>query len=170
MATIEGQGASGLNGLGLVVGLPGTGDSGKDLMLARPLAEVLRNKGLPIADFDELRSTRSCALVMVTCEVPETGGRTGDQFDVTVSAIGAASSLAGGVLLHTPLTGPFPGSEAYAMATGDLVVQDVNAPTKATVRDGAQMIQDIRMPQLGERFNLLLRGGRPSGVVGHEQE
>jgi flagellar basal body P-ring protein FlgI len=36
---IEGQGESVLRGVGIVTGLKGTGDSGADLVLARPLAE-----------------------------------------------------------------------------------------------------------------------------------
>ncbi|MEO0483923.1 MAG: flagellar basal body P-ring protein FlgI [Planctomycetota bacterium] len=156
MATIEGQGASRLQGLGLVMGLPGTGDSGKDLYVARPLAEVLRNYGLPIAAFEELRSTRSVALVLVSCEIPSFGARQGDRFDVTVTSVGSAASLAGGMLALAPLTGPFPGSDAFAMSSGDLVIHDEAVPTKAVVRGGAQMIQDVRMPTLGAQFNLLL--------------
>ena len=38
LCRLEGQGTSVLQGLGLVVGLPGTGDSGDELTLARPLA------------------------------------------------------------------------------------------------------------------------------------
>lgn len=156
MASIEGHGASRVQGLGLVTGLPGTGDSGKDASLARPLAEVLRNFGLPIADLEELRSTRAVALVMVSCELPSFGARRGDRFDITISTLGSASSLAGGTLLITPLTGPFPGADVYAMAAGDVVVQDDNAPTRGTVRGGAQVIEDIRMPELGDVFSLVV--------------
>ncbi|MEO0630949.1 MAG: flagellar basal body P-ring protein FlgI, partial [Planctomycetota bacterium] len=43
LVRIAGEQENTLAGLGLVVGLPGTGDAGEDLTLARPLFEVLRS-------------------------------------------------------------------------------------------------------------------------------
>ena len=74
LARLKGQGQSILRGVGLVTGLNGTGDSGKELAMARPLAQVLANSGNALASPRELLSGKSVALVMVTCVVPEAGG------------------------------------------------------------------------------------------------
>ena len=81
---IKGQGDAVLQGLGLVVGLNGTGDQGDDLAIARPLAQLLRSMGNPIDTFQELANSRSAALVMVTCQVPRHGSAAGDNLDVRV--------------------------------------------------------------------------------------
>ena len=157
IARLDGQGRSDLIGLGLVIGLPGTGDSGKDLVVARPLAQVLRNMGNPIPDFAELANSKSAALVMVTCSIGEGGARANDAYDVKVAAVNAPKSLEGGMLLMTPLRGPYPGDPVYAMARGQLVVEDDQTPTVGRVRQGAQLIRDIKMPAIGDSFMLVLR-------------
>ena len=58
----------------------------------------------------------------------------GSRIDVTVSSIGDATSLQGGILLQTPLIGP--DGNVYALARGALVVGGfvvVNASTWVTV-------------------------------------
>ena len=157
LTAIEGQGESIVQGLGLVMGLPGTGDSGSALYLARPLAEVLRNNGNPVPSYDELASTQSVALVMVTCVIPASGARANEKLDVTISAVGNAASLTGGELYLTPLTGPFPGSPIFAVAQGSLTTGDPATPTKGRVRLGARMVQDVRMAPLGVTFNLMIK-------------
>ncbi len=158
VARIEGQGESVLWGVGLVMGLPGTGDSGKELAVARPLAEVLRNSGIPVAELEELKNTTSVALVNVRCMVPETGARADDALDVRVSVINSAKSLKGGTLFLTPLRGPYRGSEVYAVAEGDLLVEDPTTPTVARVRHGARIVREINTSQVtGDSFTLVLR-------------
>lgn len=157
LTNIEGQGESIVQGLGLVMGLPGTGDSGKDLYLARPLAEVLRNNGNPVPSYDELASTQSVALVMVTCVIPASGARANEKLDITVATVGNASSITGGELYLTPLTGPFPGSPIYAVAQGSITTGDPATPTKGRVRLGARMVQDVRMAPVGNAFNLVIQ-------------
>lgn len=158
IARIEGQGESVLWGVGLVMGLPGTGDSGKELAVARPLAEVLRNSGIPVADFAELKNSTSVALVNVRCTVSESGARADDTLDVRVSVINSAKSLKGGTLFLTPLRGPYRGSEVYAVAEGDLVIEDTTTPTVARVRHGARIVREINTSlPLGDSFTLVLR-------------
>lgn len=158
IARIEGQGETVLWGVGLVMGLPGTGDSGKELAMARPLAEVLRNSGIPIAEFSELKNSTSVALVQVQCRLPESGARADDTFDVRVSVINSAKSLKGGTLFLTPLRGPYRGSDVYAVAEGDVVVEDAATPTVGRVRYGARMRLDVLMPGVtGDSFVLVLR-------------
>mgnify|MGYP001203512068 CR=1 FL=1 len=144
IARLEGQGRSVLRGTGLVIGMPGTGDSAEDLVLARPLARLLENEGIPIANFEELANSRSVALVMVTCEVPSTGARSDDQLDVFVSSLNNAQSLQGGRLFLAALRGPLPGQGVYAIAEGPVVLEGGN-PAAGRVRAGATMIRSIDM-------------------------
>ncbi len=157
IALIKGQGASVLQGLGLVMGLDGTGDSGKELAVARPLAEVLRRNGNPIPDIEELAKAKSVALVMVTCEVPAIGAKANDQLDAHVSVLHSASSLEGGRLYVAPLTAPFPGSDVWAFAQGAVVVEDEDHPTAGVVMDGAYIAQDIdTTPDIRSHFEIVL--------------
>ncbi|MCB9844894.1 MAG: flagellar basal body P-ring protein FlgI [Phycisphaeraceae bacterium] len=157
VARLAHQGESVLQGVGLVVGLPGTGDSAKELVVARPLAQVLRNNGIPIEDFSELRSARSVALVMVTCTTPAAGVRVNDRYDVTVSVINSAQSLAGGELYLAPLTGPFPGQPVFAIASGRIEIDDPRSPTRAKVRAGAQIVRPFPTEIVGDTVDLILR-------------
>ncbi len=156
LVRIKGQGESVLRGIGLVVGLSGTGDSGKELVMARPLAKVLENEGNAVGDLKELAASKSVAVVLIQCIIPESGGRTDDRFDITISTVNSASSLKGGTLYLAPLSGPFPGSPVYAMAAGTVDLQDPSVPTTARVRGGARLVQDIMMPQVGTGFELII--------------
>lgn len=140
IARLEEQGESVIQGMGLVVGLPGTGDSAEDLIVARPLFAMLEAMGNAPGSLEELAESNSAALVVVTCTIPESGARLNDRFDVTVSAINNASSLEGGQLFLTPLRGPLPGQGVYAIAEGALVLQDANM-ARARVREGAKMLR-----------------------------
>lgn len=157
IARLEGQGKSVLRGFGLVIGLPGTGDSAEDLVVARPLAKLLENEGNPIANFEELAASRSVALVMVTCELPSTGARADDQLDVFVSTVNNASSLVGGRLFLAPLRGPLPGQGVFAIAEGAVVIEGAN-PSVGRVRAGASMVRsvDMRTVQPDGTINLVL--------------
>lgn len=146
MVRLEGQGESVLQGFGLVIGLPGTGDSGKDLIVARPLARLLESQGNPVASFQELANARSIALVSVTCTVPRTGAKRDDTFDVFVSAVHNPKSLEGGRLFLAPLRGPRADDPSvYAVAEGALTIEGANLRS-AKVRAGARMITSIDMP------------------------
>jgi len=156
MVRIRGQGSTPLRGIGIVVGLRGTGDSGQELALARPLAEVHRNNGNPLPDLAELAKAKSAALVWLSCEVPETGARTDDRFDVTVSVMHSASSLLGGELIIAPLSGPLPGQGVFAMAAGPVTVENTAVPTVGRIRGGARMIRDIPMPRIEDELTLVI--------------
>ena len=127
LARLEGLRPNQLVGLGLVVGLEGTGDSrGVSVQM---VANMLRNFGLAV-DPGQLRA-RNVAAVMVTALLPSLA-RPGDRVDVTVSSMGDARSLAGGVLLQTPLQGA--DGEVYAVAQGPLVVGGSTARTVTAQR------------------------------------
>jgi len=145
-----------LQGLGLVVGLNGTGDSGEELVVARPLAKVLENHGQPIGGFEELASGRSVALVMVQCRTLRSGAQADDRLDVTVSVLNSASSLEGGELYLTPMTGPYPGSPVYAIASGPIELSDGGVATRGRVRGGAQITRSITPAPVGDSFDVIL--------------
>ena len=134
---LKGQEANTLTGLGLVVGLKGTGD-GNSPPTQRALAQMMKSHGNPVLQLpgnidsvDELKNAKNVALVWVTATVPPEGRRQGDVIDCHVSAI-SASSLEGGTLLPTPLLGPAGSDRIYAFSQG--LVQLDNEANTATAR------------------------------------
>jgi flagellar P-ring protein FlgI len=97
---IQGVRGNPLSGVGLVVGLSGTGDS--TMPSQQILTNILRRSGLVLSP-DQLKSG-NIALVMVTAELGPFS-REGSRIDVDVSSIGDAKSLQGGILMPTPLEG-----------------------------------------------------------------
>ncbi|MGP1347104.1 MAG: flagellar basal body P-ring protein FlgI [Phycisphaerales bacterium] len=145
-------------GLGLVIGLNGTGDSGEVPPVARQIAAMLEKGGNPIPDLSEIAEASNIALVHVSATIPENGARVGDTFDVRVSAWHNAASLRGGTLFMTPMLGPTPGSGVWGVAQGDVIIEDAS-PTSGRVRAGMQMIGDV-IPQTLESdgsFSLIIR-------------
>ncbi|MEO0632285.1 MAG: flagellar basal body P-ring protein FlgI, partial [Planctomycetota bacterium] len=123
-------------------------------------AEVLRSMGNTPGSLEELAETRSVALVMVKCVVPQGGARTGDKLDIRVSTMGSASSLEGGELFLAPLRyeiqGPVEANRPLAMAQGTIVVDAETSPTNAIVPDGARMLRDLAMGPLSTSFDLII--------------
>jgi len=141
---LKGQRINHLTGMGLVVGLNGTGDGGKYLPAIRPLAAMLTQFANPVLSMDELKSAKNVALVAVEANLPEYGAREGDRIDVKVTSIGAAKSLMGGRLLITPLQGPHKADmRIYALASGPLHVPDTVVPTSAVIARGATLEADV---------------------------
>jgi flagellar P-ring protein precursor FlgI len=114
---VEGARSNQLLGYGLVVGLSGSGDSQNSLFTNQALGNVLEKLGLTV-DSQAVRA-RNIASVIVTAELPPFVA-TGEKIDVTVSSLGDAKSLQGGVLLLTPLKGV--DGKVYAVAQGPVSV------------------------------------------------
>jgi flagellar P-ring protein precursor FlgI len=106
-----------LIGYGVVVGLQGTGDDVSAPFAMQSLRSLLRRLGVQI-DSGQLR-LRNVAAVIVTANIPAFV-RSGGRLDVTVSSVGNARSLRGGVLAQTPLRGA--DRRVYAAAQGPLIV------------------------------------------------
>jgi len=157
MVDFAGATSARLIGVGLVTGLAGTGDTAGESAVTRPLVEALRSQGVPIADPQQLADARSAALVWIAAEIPATGGRVGDRFDVTVTAALNAQSLRGGRLLIAPLRGHLPGDPVVAFAEGMVQVQDQGTPTVGRVPSGGELVDDIITVQLGESFELKVK-------------
>jgi flagellar P-ring protein FlgI len=141
---IKGQEENILHGFGLVTGLKGTGDG--DLKATqRAMAHYLETLGHHLGKsdkgqmaFDELKSIKNVALVYVTATVPSGGAQQGDLLDCFVSAP-SAKSLDGGSLMLTELYGPVPGDKSvYALARGQVSIDDTQKPQTGRVLLGAQ--------------------------------
>lgn len=91
-----------LIGYGLVVGLAGTGDSYRSTFTVQSVTSMLKRFGITVPETN-LRTRNVCA-VMVTATVAN-ALKPGTEFDITVSSMGDATSLMGGTLLLTPLSG-----------------------------------------------------------------
>ncbi|MCF7741396.1 MAG: flagellar basal body P-ring protein FlgI [Candidatus Marinimicrobia bacterium] len=119
-----------LVGYGLVTGLNGTGDRASrnygSVFTVQTISNMLERFGITVPR-ENLR-TRNVAAVMVTAKTP-TFGRIGTNFDVTVSSLGDATSLEGGVLLMTPLLTQ--DGTQYARAQGAISIGGFNIETTA---------------------------------------
>lgn len=102
ICTIYGQREIKLVGIGLVVGLDGTGDGGKSAPTIRALAQVMKLMNTPVADINELKDAKNVAVVHIDATIPRTGLRYGQKIDCHVSAP-MAKSLRGGRLLVSPV-------------------------------------------------------------------
>lgn len=111
-----------LVGYGVVTGLNGTGDDVSAPFAAQSLRALLRRLGVQI-DQRQVR-LRNVAAVVVTSNIPAFA-RSGSKLDLTVSSIGNARSLRGGVLVQTPMRGA--DRKTYAVAQGALVVGGFSA-------------------------------------------
>src|ERR1051326_5756929 len=161
IAHLKDTGGSVISGVGLVMGLAGTGDAGKDAAIARPLMAYYAANGNTLANLDELKNAKSVALVTVMCTIPEGGWRQDDLFDVTVVATHNAKSLAGGVLYMAPLRGPWQEADGqfpiYAVASGPVILDDAKVGTSGRVRHGAHMTRDMpRSAGITDSFTLIL--------------
>ena len=150
LCRLKGQEINTLQGLGLVVGLRGTGDSDA-APTSRALARMMQLMGGPIGvgpggqlNLDDVGDAQNVALVFVTAKIPAVGAQQGDPLDVTVNAI-SAKSLEGGYLMLTPMKGPrVDDPTVYAMAQGRLQASADGAATTATIQAGAKMESTVR--------------------------
>lgn len=101
IARIQGVRTNQLLGYGIVVGLPGTGDS-KSKLAEESVRNLLGSLGQRIDEGSI--GARNVAAVLVTAEIPAFANR-GNRINAVVSSIGDAKSLEGGVLIQTPLQG-----------------------------------------------------------------
>lgn len=118
IANLQGVRDNQLVGYGLVIGLKGSGDTLRNSPFTeQSLQSMLDSLGVNVRD-TPLR-TRNVAAVVVTAEMPSFIGK-GSTIDVSVSSLGDATSLAGGMLVATPLLGA--DGQIYAVAQGPVAV------------------------------------------------
>jgi flagellar P-ring protein precursor FlgI len=148
---IKGQEENVLRGMGLVVGLNGTGEA-NDGMTMRSMARAMEIMGNPLtlngqqSGLEELRKMKNVALVMVTATVPATGARRGDKIDCYVSGLNG-KSLEGGQLAFASLQGPnTQDARVYALCQGQVTIDDPDQPMVGVVHGGCQMEADLFTP------------------------
>ena len=183
IATFSGVRDNQLIGYGLVVGLAGTGDKKNSVFTLSSMKNMMDRMGVGV-DADALK-VKNVASVMVTARMP-VSAKPGTRLDVTVSSVGDATSLLGGVLLQTALKGV--DGKIYSLAQGPLTVGGFsitgaaaraaqNIPTVGTIPGGAiveraipfefnqqdQLTLNMRMAdfstaqQIAERLNEAIR-------------
>jgi flagellar P-ring protein precursor FlgI len=162
---ISGVRGNSLLGYGLVIGLNKTGDKKQTVFPQQTLINMLDQLGMTLNSNANIR-VENIAAVIVTATLPAFARR-GSQIDVTVSSIGDATSLQGGILLRTPLIGL--DGQTYAVAEGALVLGGytagnastgitVNHPTVGRIPNGGMVEQSITpvSPQTVESLDLIL--------------
>jgi flagellar P-ring protein precursor FlgI len=156
-----------LLGYGLIVGLEGVGDGRGAPYSAQALANLMRNMGVEV-DPGEIRA-KNTASVMVTAKLnPFT--RVGANIDVTVSSVGDAASLQGGVLMMTPLRANPPNGPIVAIAQGPVTIGGFNVdagaggsvtknhPVVGRVPNGAIVQQELIAPgEITAAMTVMLR-------------
>ena len=123
IATIRGARSNQLTGVGVVVGLEGTGDTKSTPQTQQAIANALERFGLSVSAAS--MSLKNVAIVLVTAELPAFA-QPGTRIDVTVSSMGDAKSLQGGTLLQTPLYAAGNSREAFAVAAGPVSIGGFN--------------------------------------------
>lgn len=164
LATVEGVRDNPLIGYGMIVGLNGPRDKQQTVFAIQTLAGILQRMGVQIPA-NAVR-VKNVASVFVTAMLPPFA-RSGAPVDVTVSSIGDAKSLEGGMLLLTALYGA--DGHVYAAAQGPLAVggysvggigngKQVNHPTVGRIPSGGRVERAVpfNFDRL-QPLNLLLR-------------
>lgn len=152
-----------LVGYGLVTGLAGDGDK-NPVYTIQSIANMLQRFGVTVPA--AALSSKNVAAVMITADIPAFV-KNGTRLDVTVSTLGDAKTLQGGVLLQSPLLGA--DGQVYAVAQGALAVGGFiggnsggsvqkNHPTVAQIAGGALVEQEIPTQIVRNNYvELLLR-------------
>ena len=163
VTSVEGIRQNPVLGYGMVVGLRGTGDRQQTIFSTQTLGNILQRMGVQIPS--STIKVNNVAGVFVTADLPPFA-RPGMRLDVTVSSIGDAKSLEGGLLLLTPLYGA--DGRIYAEAQGAVTLGGYNAggggnakqlnhPTVARIPGGGLVERDtsIDLRQLNKLALLL---------------
>ncbi len=133
-----------LFGVGLVVGLAGSGDSG--LVPSTLLSNMLNNFGIT-AEAAQLQSNNN-ALVMVTADIPPYF-KPGMRLDVNVAAIGDSVSVQNGVLVQTPLYGA--DGVVYAVAQGQVSTGGEDIQASINLQQRYQVVGSVPNGALVEK-------------------
>jgi flagellar P-ring protein precursor FlgI len=140
-----------LIGYGLVVGLPGTGDSLRNAPFTETSMRSMLDS-LGVATSQGQARLKNIAAVIVTASLPAFV-RNGSRIDLEVSSLGDATSLQGGQLVMTPLRGA--DGEIYAVAQGAVSIGGFAAsgaqetvtqgtPTSGRIVNGAIVEREIK--------------------------
>jgi flagellar P-ring protein precursor FlgI len=162
IVSFEGIRGNQLVGVGVVVGLAGTGDTLRNAPFTQQMLQsAMERLGSNTRNATNI-DTKDVAAVFVTADLPPFSAP-GSKIDVKVSATGDAKSLLGGELLVTPLIGA--DGEVYAVAQGTVETGSISVTgasgssvtrgvaTKGRISNGASVERDSnfdfeKMPSL----------------------
>lgn len=164
LTTVQGVRSNPVFGYGLVVGLDGTGDQTTQTpFTTQSIQSMLQQNGVNLPPVN--MQLKNVASVMVSANLPAFA-QPGQSIDITVSSIGNAKSLRGGMLLLTPLKGA--DGQVYALAQGQLIVggagasaggskTQINHLSSGRIPNGALVEKAVPTPfLLGENLQLEL--------------
>ncbi|TMO63247.1 flagellar basal body P-ring protein FlgI [Pseudoalteromonas aurantia] len=152
ISMVQGVRSNQLVGYGLVVGLPGTGESSR--FTEQSFKAMLSGFGITLPASLKPK-IKNVAAVAVHADLPPFT-KPGQTIDVTVSSIGSAGSLRGGTLLQTFLKGV--DGNVYAIAQGSMIVGGlgaegldgsrvvINTPTVGRVPNGGTVEREVKSP------------------------
>lgn len=154
---VEGVRENQLRGYGIVTGLNGTGD-GQLSFLNRSIANSLSELGISV-DNPQQATLENIAAVLITAKLEPFKSK-GDKIDVTVSSVGSAEDLAGGVLMQSPLKGA--NGKVYAVAQGALTKggdDEDRHPTTVRIPQGALVERELpfEFVEDDDQFSLSLK-------------
>jgi flagellar P-ring protein precursor FlgI len=160
IAKVKGLESRYITGISIVNGLRGTGDGTQVSILPLAISNILKNFGQTI-DPTTLR-TRNAAYVLVNTDIPPFAKR-GALIDVTVSSLGDATSLEGGVLQNAILL-DVQNNQIVAEAQGPITIGGLNQQgvgrqnftTTGKVINGARILQDIETSFVSDGKNITL--------------
>jgi len=165
-ASVQGLQELPLVGYGLVTGLRGTGDGVRTQFTIQSVLNMLKHLGITVSDRN-LR-LRNVAAVMISGILPPFA-KQGSRIEITISSLGDANSLEGGVLLMSPLQGP--DGKVYAVAQGSISIGGSNQlplnkvfnkfrnhSLATTIPEGAIVEQEVITNKLNSDFvNIVLK-------------
>ncbi|HEX4842382.1 MAG TPA: flagellar basal body P-ring protein FlgI [Limnobacter sp.] len=174
LASVAGVRSNPVYGYGLVIGLDGTGDQTTQTpFTTQSIVSMLQQSGINLPPGANLQ-LKNVASVMVTANLPPFA-QPGQAIDVTVSSIGNAKSLRGGMLIMTPLKGA--DGQIYALAQGQLIVGGAGASAAGSktvinhlsagrIPNGALIERPVATPfNLGESLQLELHSTDFSNAI-----
>jgi flagellar P-ring protein precursor FlgI len=148
IAMVAGARDNQLVGYGIVTGIAGDGDKNPVYTL-QTIANFLQRFGITVPA--ATLSSKNVAAVVVTADI-SAFKKNGSRVDVTISSMGDAKTLQGGVLMQTPLLGA--DGKVYATAQGALSIGGIsggnegasvqkNHPTTAQIIGGGLVEREI---------------------------
>lgn len=160
IAYIKGTGSEQIIGYGLVVGLAGTGDTYRSAFTVQSVSSMLKRFGITVPQTD--MRIRNVAAVMVTSKL-NNQLKQAAEFDVNVSSMGDATSLQGGTLLMTPLSGL--DGKVCGFAQGQISVGGYDISTPSGGRTAKNHATAGRIPQGGVLETPIANDPIPSQVL-----
>ena len=152
-----------LLGMGIVVGLAGSGDSTRLVLGRQALSNMLsRMEGVRL-DPDQLQA-RNIAAVIVTADLPPFA-KSGDRLDVFVSSMGDAKDLNNGTLIFARLQAG--DGKVYATAQGRIVVtrpkgqRGGTLPPNGEIVSGGLVVRNLEV-SLDDMDSITLRLNHPN--------